>query len=105
MQDLKILQLRGVLDRKKHFKSADSKALPKYFQMGRIVEGAADHYRDGVTSKHKKRRLVDELLDDAEFRRYNKKKFVDLSQVCATTDKRSGLLPLQHCSAEPPTAC
>ena len=81
MQDLKLLQLRGVLDRKKHFRSADSKALPKYFQIGHVIDGAADHYRDGgVVSKNKKHRLVDELLSDANFRRYNKKKFVDIAR-------------------------
>jgi len=32
-QDLKLLKLRNVLDRKRHYKKNDSKALPKYFQV------------------------------------------------------------------------
>ena len=32
-QDLKILKLRNVLDRKRHYKKNDSKTLPKYFQV------------------------------------------------------------------------
>eukprot|EP00730_Choanoeca_flexa_P012729 TRINITY_DN4564_c0_g1_i1.p1 TRINITY_DN4564_c0_g1~~TRINITY_DN4564_c0_g1_i1.p1 ORF type:complete len:440 (+),score=116.01 TRINITY_DN4564_c0_g1_i1:28-1347(+) len=76
--DLKLLRMRDVLDRKRHYKSADSKGLPTHFQMGRVIDGAADYYSEGSTKKAAKRSLVDELLDDANKRKYNKTRYVQL---------------------------
>ena len=35
---------RGALDPKAHYKKLDNTKFPKYFQMGTVVEGAADYY-------------------------------------------------------------
>ena len=35
---------RGALDPKAHYKKLDDTKFPKYFQMGTVVEGAADYY-------------------------------------------------------------
>ena len=35
---------RGALDPKAHYKKLDGTKFPKYFQMGTVVEGAADYY-------------------------------------------------------------
>lgn len=44
-RDLKLLQLRGTFDPKRFYKSSDhKKALPKFFQIGTVVESAADFY-------------------------------------------------------------
>jgi hypothetical protein len=38
--------------------------------MGTVVESAADFYGSRIPNKRRKLTLVDELLNDAEFRRY-----------------------------------
>ena len=35
-QDMKIMKMRNILDRKRHYKKNDTSALPKYFQVGCI---------------------------------------------------------------------
>ncbi|EDO34645.1 predicted protein, partial [Nematostella vectensis] len=77
-QELKVLKMRHILDPKRHYKKNDSKELPKYFQMGTVVEGAADFYSSRIPKRSRKNNIVQELLADAQFRRYNKKKFLEI---------------------------
>ncbi|XP_002168759.3 deoxynucleotidyltransferase terminal-interacting protein 2 isoform X1 [Hydra vulgaris] len=79
-RDLQIIKMRGVLDGKHHYKRNDSNKLPKYFQIGTIVEGAHEFYNSRVPNKKRKATIVDELLNDAEFRRKNKKNFLQLQK-------------------------
>lgn len=62
-RDLKLLQLRGTFDPKRFYKSSDhKKGLPKFFQVGTVVESSADFYSGmisaGWTSLHILRRPV-----------------------------------------------
>lgn len=51
-RDLKLLQLRGTFDPKRFYKSSDhKKSLPKFFQVGTVVESAADFY-SGLLTAH-----------------------------------------------------
>lgn len=77
-QDMKVIKMRNILDRKRHYKKNDSSALPKYFQIGTVVEGSADFYTSRIPKRQRKSNLIDELLSDAEFRRYNKKKYLEI---------------------------
>lgn len=77
-QDMKIMKMRNILDRKRHYKKNDSSGLPKYFQIGTVVEGSADFYTSRVPKRQRKSNMIDELLSDAEFRRYNKKKYLEI---------------------------
>lgn len=70
--------MRNVLDKKRHYKKNDSSALPKYFQIGTVVEGSADFYSSRIPKRQRKTNMIDELLADAEFRRYNKKKYLEI---------------------------
>lgn len=77
--DLVVIQMRKVLDPKRFYKGPDIRgALPKYVQTGTIVESKADFYSSRIPKKHRKTSLVDELLADAEFRRYNKRKYAEI---------------------------
>lgn len=67
--DLTILQYRRALDPKRFYKAPDLKALPKFFQTGKVIESPADFYTSRVPIKQRKATLVDELLADAEFRK------------------------------------
>jgi len=89
--DLTVLQMRRSLDPKRFYKAPDMQALPKYFEMGKVVESAEDFYTGRIPRKQRKQTLVDELLADAEFRKYNKRKYLE---VCDT--KKKGLGPYRH---------
>merc|ERR1711915_540020 len=63
-RDLELIQMRHVLDPKRFYKKNKSENLPKYFQIGTVVDNAADFYTDRVAKKDRKRTMVDELLAD-----------------------------------------
>lgn len=48
------------------------------FQVGRIMDSPLDHVNERLNKKQRKRTMVDELLADAEFQKYNKKKFKEI---------------------------
>jgi len=76
--DLEILQMQSILDPKHFYKKPDLQVLPKYFQMGKIVEHATDFYTDRVPKKQRKQTMVDELLADADFQRFQKRKTAEI---------------------------
>ncbi|XP_030037223.2 deoxynucleotidyltransferase terminal-interacting protein 2 [Manduca sexta] len=76
--DLQVLKMRSALDPKHFYKKNDMEVLPKYFQVGRIMDSALDHVNERLTKKQRKRTMVDELLADAEFQKYNKKKYKEI---------------------------
>lgn len=77
-RDLEILQMRSVLDPKHFYKKNDLKVLPKYFQVGKVKDSPLDFYNNRLTKKDRKKTLVDELLADAEFQKYNKRKYKEI---------------------------
>uniref|UniRef100_A0A1B6JJI1 Fcf2 pre-rRNA processing C-terminal domain-containing protein n=1 Tax=Homalodisca liturata TaxID=320908 RepID=A0A1B6JJI1_9HEMI len=76
--DLKIIQMRSVLDSKHFYKKNDLKVLPKYFEVGKVLDSPADYYHSRVPKKERKRTIVEELLADAEFQKKNKKKYKEI---------------------------
>merc|ERR1711923_595262 len=76
--DLELLQMRNVLDPKRFYKKNHSENLPKYFQIGTVVDNASDFYTDRVPNKARKSTMVDELLADAEFKKFQKRKYVEI---------------------------
>ncbi|XP_037959490.1 deoxynucleotidyltransferase terminal-interacting protein 2 [Teleopsis dalmanni] len=73
--DLKVLQMRSVLDPKRFYKKNDLKVLPKYFQIGTVQHSPLDYYSERNTRKNKKKSLVDELLADEQFQTFTKRKY------------------------------
>ncbi|KAJ8942665.1 hypothetical protein NQ314_009987 [Rhamnusium bicolor] len=53
--DLEILQMRSVLDPKHFYKKNDLKVLPKYFQIGKVMDSPLDYYNHRLTKKNAKR--------------------------------------------------
>ncbi|KFZ63160.1 Deoxynucleotidyltransferase terminal-interacting protein 2, partial [Podiceps cristatus] len=76
--DLKVLKMRASLDPKRFYKKNDRDGLPKYFQVGTVVDSPIDFYHSRIPKKQRKRTIVEELLADSEFRRYNKKKYQEI---------------------------
>ncbi|BFZ15316.1 hypothetical protein BsWGS_18355 [Bradybaena similaris] len=78
--DMELIQMRSVLDPKRFYKHQDRRGLPKYFQMGTVVDEGTDFYSSRLTKKQRKQTLVEELMADANIRQYNKKKYAELQQ-------------------------
>ncbi|TPX38873.1 hypothetical protein SeLEV6574_g07551 [Synchytrium endobioticum] len=89
-QDLMILKNRSVLDPKRFYKREDKsrKELPKYFQIGTIIEGPTEFFSSRIPRKQRKQHIVDELLEDAESRQYFKKKFTELQSTSQNFTRR-----------------
>ncbi|KAJ2708534.1 dTDP-fucopyranose mutase [Coemansia spiralis] len=77
--DLRVLQLRNVLDPKRFYKkSTTAKGIPKYFESGTIVEGPTEFYSGRLTKKERRSNLVDEVLADKQSRDYLKRKIGEI---------------------------
>ncbi|POI24873.1 hypothetical protein CIB84_011377, partial [Bambusicola thoracicus] len=76
--DLKVLKMRASLDPKHFYKKNDRDGLPKYFQVGTVVDSPIDFYHSRIPKKQRKKTIVEELLADSEFRRYNKRKYQEI---------------------------
>ncbi|XP_016301646.1 uncharacterized abhydrolase domain-containing protein DDB_G0269086-like isoform X2 [Sinocyclocheilus anshuiensis] len=76
--DLKALKMRSAMDPKRFYKKNDREGPPKYFQVGTVVDNPIDFYSSRIPKKQRKRTMVEELLADAEFRSYNKKKYQEI---------------------------
>lgn len=70
--------MRAALDPTHFYKKNDLKALPKFFQIGTVLPSALEPSHGYNTRKAKKRTIVEELLEDAEFQRYNKRKYKEV---------------------------
>lgn len=73
-KDLELLKMRKVLDTKTFYKKNDIQELPKYFEVGTVVDNATDFYSDRIPKRQRQQTLVDELLADEQFKKTNKKK-------------------------------
>ncbi|KAL0581016.1 dTDP-fucopyranose mutase [Marasmius crinis-equi] len=88
-REVEAMRLRNQLDPKRFYRKDEGegkgiKGLPKHFAMGTIVATSTPFggsSGQNLTRAEKKRTLVDELVDDAEAKRYAKKKFQDLQGV------------------------
>ncbi|XP_022094735.1 deoxynucleotidyltransferase terminal-interacting protein 2-like [Acanthaster planci] len=87
--DIKAVRMRSALDPKRFYKHNDMTAMPKFVQVGTIVESPADFYHSRVPKKQRKQTIVEELLADAETRRYNKRKYLELQEKTKRWGQRS----------------
>jgi len=87
-RDLQVLKMRAAVDPKRFYKKNDSQTLPKYFQIGQVVDSPVDYYSTKGTSK-KKKSLVDELMADAEYQKYSKRKYAEIIEEKAKLDPRN----------------
>lgn len=78
MHDLQVIRMRSVLDPKHFYKKNDLKKIPKYFQIGKVMDSHLDYYSGRLTKKERKKTIVDELMADAEFSKFNKRKYKEI---------------------------
>lgn len=76
--DLQVLRMRSALDPKRFYKKNDMQTLPKHFHVGKVVDSPMDFYSSRLTKKERKKTIVDELMADAEFMKYNKRKYKEI---------------------------
>lgn len=78
--DLTILQLRKFMNPKFFFKSSENKALPKYFQVGTIMDGGDDFVGGRLKKKERKNNLIDMFLTEDKDLQYSRKKFLEIQK-------------------------
>ncbi|KAF9527568.1 Fcf2 pre-rRNA processing-domain-containing protein [Crepidotus variabilis] len=97
-REVEALRLRNQLDPKRFYKKDEGegkgiKGLPRYFAIGQILPSTTPFggtaSSDNLTKSDRKRTLVEELVDDAETKRYAKKKYEDLSSARGAKGKNT----------------
>ncbi|KAL3483580.1 Fcf2 pre-rRNA processing-domain-containing protein [Aspergillus germanicus] len=62
-RDLQLLRMRSILDPKRHYKKESGKAqLPKYSQVGTIIEGPTEFFSGRIVKRDRKKTFVEEAL-------------------------------------------
>ena len=77
-EDLKALQLKNVIDPSRFYKKSDAKKLPKFFQVGRIVENITDGKKYRLKKSEVKNRMAEEILEADLAKNYTLRKFEEL---------------------------
>lgn len=88
-REVEALRLRNQLDPKRFYRKDEGegrgiKGLPQYFAIGTVLPTETPFGTpsiDNIPKSHRKRTIVDELVDDAEAKSYAKKKFKNLQGV------------------------
>ncbi|GAB4814992.1 hypothetical protein N2152v2_002038 [Parachlorella kessleri] len=79
-RDLRMLRLRTAFDPKAFYKKLDSTKFPKHFQVGTVVEGAADFYSARLTKGERKRTFTEEVMADPHLAEVRNKRFSKLQE-------------------------
>ena len=92
-RDLHIIANRGALDAKRFYKtdkmSQKKMKLPTYFEMGTVIHGTGEFFSHRLTNKERKASVAAELLADKKFKRYAKRKFMEVQDRTQSGGKRS----------------
>ena len=67
--DLQLIKMRSSFHKDRFFKSNDSDSLPKFFQMGKVVDDPLDFYSDRVPKRQQKKTILEELIEDAKVKK------------------------------------
>ncbi|VDN04044.1 unnamed protein product [Thelazia callipaeda] len=86
-RDLEIIQMRNSFDTRAHYKKNDLSALPKYFQVGTVIETKADFYSSRIPKRNRKQTIVEELLEDMDFETRQRRKYQEIKSREAITKR------------------
>lgn len=84
-QDFRLIKMRGYLDPKRFYKKEKGHTFPKFFHVGRVIEGPTEFFSSRMTNKQRKGTMVEEVLNDKKTKTYLKRKF---SEVQAAAPKK-----------------
>ncbi|CAH2350581.1 rRNA-processing protein Fcf2p [[Candida] railenensis] len=76
-RDLQVIKQRAALDPKRHYKK-EKWEIPKYFEMGTIIEGNTEFYSSRMNRKDRGKTLVEEVLNDNDSKKYFKRKYSEI---------------------------
>ncbi|GMT20895.1 hypothetical protein PFISCL1PPCAC_12192 [Pristionchus fissidentatus] len=80
--DLELLSMRATLDPKRFYRKNDRAVLPKYFQVGRVVEDKRDFYGGRLTKAERKKNMLDEMMKtDGDSFKKSQHKYEELRQA------------------------
>lgn len=91
-RDLQLLQMRNVLDPKRHYKKntfgisnkdgeeTENGGFPKFIQKGTIVEDSSEFFSARLTRKQRKQTFAQEVLSDDKTKTYFKRKYGEIMQ-------------------------
>ena len=78
-RDLQVISMRDALDSKRFFKKDKSSSkVPKYSQVGHIVEGNTEFYSARQSKKERKRTIVEEVLAEEAKNHKHKRKYNEI---------------------------
>ena len=78
--DLKAIKFRNQIFPKRFYKGNDSENLPKYFQIGTVVDSnGVGNVRDRLTKKQQKRTIAQQFLMDDDANQFSKRKYEKLN--------------------------
>ncbi|RKP22211.1 Fcf2 pre-rRNA processing-domain-containing protein, partial [Syncephalis pseudoplumigaleata] len=86
-RDWQIIQMRSVLDPKRHYRKDKRKAPPTYCQVGTIIEGATEFYSARMTRRERKQTILEEFLHDNSRRDYFRDRYRELQKERAKGTK------------------
>ncbi|KAI5959142.1 fcf2 [Candida pseudojiufengensis] len=86
-RDLQIIKQRTALDPKRHYKK-EKWDIPKFFQMGTIIESSYDSSTNKLQRKQRGENLVKEILNDDNTKKYFKRKYNEI-QISKTSGKKN----------------
>lgn len=78
-RDLQVIKQRAALDPKRHYKK-EKWEIPKYFEMGTIIEGNTEFYSSRMNRKDRGKTLVEEVLNDNDSKKYFKRKYSEIQE-------------------------
>jgi hypothetical protein len=81
--------MRAVLDPKRHYKKDNSKLqIPKFSQVGTIIEGPTEFFSGRLTNKQRKQTFVGEILETESSTGRFRNKYRDI-QAVKTSGKKA----------------
>ncbi|OQS06750.1 hypothetical protein THRCLA_01221 [Thraustotheca clavata] len=84
-RDIQLIKLRNYLDPKRFYKSSDHKKsnLPKVFQVGTVIEGAAEFKSNRLSRKERQQTFTQEILHDQAIRSFQDGVYLSLAPLVA----------------------
>ncbi|KAI8837527.1 Fcf2 pre-rRNA processing-domain-containing protein, partial [Chytridium lagenaria] len=79
-RDLEVIRSRAALDPKR-------KSLPKFFQIGTVMDSATDFYSGRLSNKERKNGILEELMADRDTKASLKKRFTKIQVAKEATAK------------------
>ncbi|KAI0911447.1 Fcf2 pre-rRNA processing-domain-containing protein [Ustulina deusta] len=86
-RDLQLLNMRDVLDPKRHYKKDTTRAIPEFSQIGTVIPGPTDYFSGRMTKKERKRTLLEHVLETEDTTRRFKSKYGEI-QAAKTSGKK-----------------